>query len=155
MADAFPAVVAALWASLGLAMPRGEAVLRVDGRAITLAPSLDERRVVVRGVAGRLDADEERRGEQLRRLLRENLGLLLSNRAGLRIGAEGDALAVTVEAAGPMRVDAVEDLRALIEDVIFLLELHGPTLRASGARGREAPRALAGADDGESLIFRL
>jgi hypothetical protein len=162
MSSNFEAVVAALWASLGLPSPRigakAEAVLTVDGRAITLAMSPDERHVVISAEAGPLSADLVLQDQQLRRLLRESLGLLPTNRAGLRLrtaapAQPGDPVA-GIEAIGPCRVDAVAELTHLVEDVLQLLDIHATTLSQASERRPGVPDNLPVSSE-ESLIFRL
>ena len=154
MREGFETVVAALWASLGLGAPRldpqGRAVLRIDGRSVVLAPSPDGRHLHAVAAAGALAADPYRREEQLRRLLRDNLGMILANRAGLRLS--GDA--VEAVAVGPLRASEVPLLRELIEDALHLAEVHAVTL-VPGSAGRRTARGPEQFDDRENLIFRI
>lgn len=158
MRETFETVVAALWASLDLAPPpQGEAepaaVLRIDGRTVTLTPSRDEDHILVATPLGPLAPEEHRREAQLRGLLRDSLGMLLVNQACLCL-AEGAPPRAQVVALGPCRVAAVPRLRALIEDVLYLADIHAPTLAAQG-RGGTAPRSTEVSGDADSLIFRL
>lgn len=148
--ESFASVAAALWTSLGLAPPpaSGTPTLRIDGRTVRLAPSPDGAQVVIEAAVGALAAPPHRREAQLRQMLREGLGLVLDNRAALTLAADGTVSAV---AAGPCRADEVALLRALIEDVLHLAEIHGPTL--AQAAGPELRGGLP--EDSGSLIFRL
>lgn len=161
MSGNFETVVGALWASLGLPRPRivgkAEVVLTVDGRSVTLALSPDERHILVAAVLGPLSSDPVRQDQQLRRMLRESLGLLTTNRAGLGLRADtGSAGSVgpvaAIEAIGPCRVDAAGDLTRLIEDVLQLLDIHGATLNQVSDRRMETEIPVTSE---ESLIFRL
>ncbi len=162
MREGFETVVAALWASLGLGVPRLDgqeddreharprAVLRVDGRTVALTPSPDGRNLHLIAAVGTLAADPYRREEQLRRLLRDNLGMILVNRAALRLVGEG----VEAVAVGPLRASEVPLLRELIEDALHLAEVHAVTLVPEAGRRRPVA-GPARRDDDESLIFRI
>ena len=153
----FEAVIARLWLSLGLGaagVRPGEPVrLLVDGLGLALSESPDGRHVVVSGAAGRLSADPWRQSEQVRRLMRDNLGLLLTNRAGLRLVDDGGgAPLVEALAVGPCRTDRIDLLTRLVEDVLQRLEWHGPALSGEPARGEGRRPAPSLRED--SLIFR-
>ncbi len=148
--ESFAGVAAALWASLGLAAPAPAeaASLRIDGRTVRLRPNPDGTQVVVAAEVGALAPAPHRREAQLRQMLRESLGLVLGNRAALTLAEDG---IVRAEAAGPCRAADVPLLRALIEDVLHLVEIHGPTL--AEAAGPDIRNGLP--EDAGSLIFRL
>ena len=63
----------------------GDITLTVDGLDVWLAESADGRNIIVTGVAGRLSPDLYRREQQVRALLKANLGMLQSSKAGLRL----------------------------------------------------------------------
>lgn len=157
MRDGVQTVVAALWASLGLAPPRDDAedkaVLRIDGRSVGFAPSPDRTHLVITATVGTLASDPYRRNEQVRRLLRDSLGMVLANRAGLQLG-EGGAGVVQVVAVGPCRANEVPLLRELIEDVLHLADIHTTTL-APDTRSDKTVLQPDWSSGGESLIFRL
>ncbi|WP_375453306.1 hypothetical protein [uncultured Methylobacterium sp.] len=150
MSDSFEAVTGALWRSLGLVPPGTERpALQIDGRTVDLAPGPDGTQVVISASLGRLADGGARRTEQLRRLLRDGLGLLLTNQAGLRLTAGSDAQVEAVTTA-PCRLDAAPLLRGRIEEVLHLLELHAATLEADPFAGTHAPMSL-----GETMLLRL
>ncbi|RVU14212.1 type III secretion system chaperone [Methylobacterium oryzihabitans] len=145
--DSFEAATAALWASLGLPGPVPDRPsLRIDGRTLVLSPAPDGRQVVIEAELGRLPPDRTGRGEALRRLMRDGLGLVLTHRACLRLQDD----AVMAVAAGPCRADAVPALRDAVEEVLHLLDLHGPTLDGA-APAPSADRFL----DHQAVILRL
>lgn len=152
MRDGFDTVVGALWRNLGLGdPPGGEAVrLRIDGRTVTLRAAPDGVQVLVQAGLGRLDADAGPRAGQLRRLMRDGLGTVLGNRAALCLSETGQIEAV---AAAPCRLAALPALRAAIEDVLHLLDIHATALaEAPDPRSAGTPPSWSPAD---SLIFRL
>lgn len=158
MTNDFPAVCAALWASLGLPRPPAagrSATLTVDDRVVTLAPTPDERQILVSAACGTLSSDPSAMPEQLRRLLKNNLGLLVTNAACLALDerdAEGRSL--VARALCPCRVDAVPKITKTIEDVLQMIDIQS-TVVDDRSKGREPPaNALSFASD-ESLIFRL
>lgn len=154
MSTSFDAVVAALWRSLDLAPPSGAGSrrLRIDGHAVTVAPAPNGTEIVISACVGTLAPSGPGRTAQLRTLLREGLGTVLTNRAGLRL-AEGSATQVEVVALGPCRTDAVPRLRETIEDVLRLLDVHAPTLDVGHRTGRPETEAAFSLSD--SMVFRL
>src|SRR5262245_52817044 len=95
MAEEFRRVITDLWAKLNLARPVfGETetvTLTIDRFELTLRESDDGRHLLIAGTAGRLAADPRLRGEQVRRLLKANLGMLQRNPAGLWVDDSPDA----------------------------------------------------------------
>jgi hypothetical protein len=156
MRDSFEAVMTALWASLGLGQSAridpDATSLRIDGLTVHLSPTPGGDTVLVRAAVGRLDPDRHRSAAQMQDLLRTALGLILTNRAALRLGAAPGQV-VEVQALGPCRIAAVPDLRALIEDVLFQVDLHGPSLEVRRGPPAQAP-GWPGEMDPDSLIFR-
>jgi hypothetical protein len=138
MADDFRSVISALWAKLELGEPTfgpsAAVTLVVDGLDVTLSESPDGRHVIVSGIAGQLSPDPRARGEQVRQLLRANLGFLQGNRAGVSLDSTDDAAPVRVQAVSPCAVGRLEELTGLIEDVLYRLEIHSGDL----VRGRTA-----------------
>ena len=159
MRERFEPVVAPHWASLGLGRPRIEAdtraVLTIDGRRVELGLSPDERHLVVTATAGPLAADVHRREQQLRGLMRDGFGMLLTNRAGLQLAEADGVPSVQIVAVGPCRADAVPHLRELIEDVLHLADIHATTLAADTRGGRGEIKQPEPFGSGDSLIFRL
>lgn len=154
MSTSFDAVVAALWRSLELEPPSGAGSrrLRIDGRSVTVAAAPNGTELVISARVGALAPSGPGRTAQLRTLLREGLGTVLTNRAGLRL-AEGSATQVEVVALGPCRTDAVPRLREAIEDLLQLLDIHAPTLDAAGRPSRS--EGEAGFSLSDTMIFRL
>lgn len=99
---------------------------------------------------GALASDPHRQEAQLRQLLRDGLGTVMTNRATLRLRGA----AVEAVAAAPSRVAGVTALRERIEDALHLADLHAATLapgaaRSAGASGHHRH------GDAETLIFRI
>src|SRR5262245_46398856 len=105
MAQDFQSVVSELWAKLKLGAPAfGDThsiTLTVDGLDVWLNESADGRSIVVTGIAGRLSPDVYRREQQVRTLLKTNLGMVQSSKAGLRLESADETATVRVEAAYP------------------------------------------------------
>ena len=154
MSTSFDAVVAALWRSLDLDPPAGTGArrLRIDARTVEIALAPNGTEIVISARLGTLASNGFARAGQLRTLLREGLGTVLTSRAGLRL-AEGSGSQVEVVALGPCRTDAVARLREAIEDVLRLLDVHGPTLDVAQRPSRPETEAAFSVSD--NMIFRL
>lgn len=137
MADDFRSVVTQLWASLGLRAPSfgqdASIVLDIDGISVALNESADGRHLVVSGTPGRLSADSLQRDEQVRLLLRANLGFLQGNAACVSLASADAAAPVRVEAVYAYRTAQIKQLRNLIEDVLHRIEIHAADLAAASA----------------------
>ena len=156
MTEDFTALCTALWKSLGLGQPRAfgpTAVLTIDERVITLSRSTDDRHVIVSADCGRVSTDPVRQTAQLRQVMRDGLGLVVSNPAVVHVvpGADG---VVAIQALCPCRADGVVRLTKAIEDVLQALDIHGPTLNDDAHKNETRPGESPFSSD-ESLIFRL
>jgi hypothetical protein len=136
MAQDFHTLVTALWAKLKLGTPAFGPTpaisLAIDGVEVTLSESADGRHLVVSGLAGRLSRDRHYREQQVRKLLKANLGMLQSSRAGLSLEAGADAAAVRVIAVYPYAADHLDGLMRCIEDVLYRIEFHSGDLVEAG-----------------------
>jgi hypothetical protein len=160
MADTFRTLITELWAKLKLGSPRFDAsstvTLAVDGVDLTLGEAPDGRHLVVSGVAGRLAADPNTRADQVRRLLKANLGFLQSNRAGLFVESTDDTATVRIQAVYPYAAGRIEQLIGLIEDVLHRLEIHSGDLanQPSAAAKQQASHRAFTPVSHEEFIFR-
>jgi hypothetical protein len=161
MADDFRTLMTQLWASLGLRAPAFAAeasiVLNIDGIDVTLSESADGRHVVVAATVGRLSADPQRRSEQVRQLLKANLGFLQSNAACLSLASTDAAAPVRVEAIYSYRAARLDQLTGLIEDLLHRVEVHAMDLAeapvAATARPQTSHPAFTAVSQ-EDFIFR-
>jgi len=157
MADDFNSVISALWARLRLGAPTLDdsrsVTMSVDNFDVMLSESPDGQGLVLWAIAGRLAPDFHRRDEQVRTLLKTNLGMLQSNGAGLRLESSGETATVRVEAAYPYAAKNLDRLVSLIEDVLYRAEFHAPDLAATAAP-RPALRAVQNDLSPETFIFR-
>jgi Tir chaperone protein (CesT) family len=161
MADDFRSIMTQLWASLGLRAPsfgpEASIVLNIDGIDVTLSESADGRHVVVASTVGRLSADPQRRSEQVRQLLKANLGFLQSNAACLSLASTEAAAPVRVEAIYPYRAARLGQLTGLIEDVLHRVEVHAMDLAAGPVAATARPQTSHPAFTAvsqEDFIFR-
>lgn len=158
MADEFHAVITELWTKLKLGVPvfgQGQAVtMTVDGVDVSLAESADGNHVVVSGIAGRLPAQAYQREEQVRRLLRTNLGLLQSNCSGLLLEGSEDTAAVRVQAVYAYTQRRIDTLIQCIEDVLDRLEMHAGDLGGAAAHASSAAVRAVDPAPLDTLIFR-
>jgi Tir chaperone protein (CesT) family len=160
MVDTFKTLISELWAKLKLGSPRFDAsstvMLTVDGLHLTLDEAPDGRHLIVSGAAGRLAADPTTRSDQVRRLLKANLGFLQSNRAGLFLESTDDTATVRIQAVYPYAAGRIDQLTALIEDVLHRLEIHSGDLAnqsAAATKQQVGHRAFTPVSH-EEFIFR-
>jgi hypothetical protein len=156
MAQDFQSVMSQLWGRLKLGAPAfgpsHSLTLSIDGLDVRLDESADGRHVIVSGVAGKLAPDAFRREQQVRNLLKTNLGMLQSSKAGLSLESSDERATVRIEAAYPYAANQIELLTRLIEDVLYRLELHTAELTAERER-RQAGAPVMSATE-ETFIFR-
>lgn len=138
MAEDFEAAITALWGRLKLGTPafgpNKTALLAVDGINLQLNESADGRHIVISGMAGRLAPNPHRSEAQVRALLKANLGLLKSNRAGLSVDSSDAASPVRVTSTYAYALKRPELLDRLIEDVLYRVELHAGELTIETTR---------------------
>jgi hypothetical protein len=107
----------------------------------------------VTGVAGRLSPDLYRREQQVRSLLKTNLGMLQSSKAGVSLESSDETAVVRVEAAYPYAANRIDQLTRLIEEVLFRLEFHAAELATDRSqRPANGPTLVSPAQ--ETFIFR-
>jgi hypothetical protein len=157
MAQDFRSVMSELWTKLKLGAPdfgpTHALTLSIDGFDIGLNESADGRNVVVSGVIGRLAADAYRREEQVRKLLKSNLGMLQSSGAGLSLETTDETATVRVQAIYPYAANRLDLLTRGIEEVLFRLEMHAGDLTVARGRGPARESAVAPASL-ETFIIR-
>ncbi len=160
MASRFDTMVADLGKQLGLPALRAAGPgstglrvdLRIDGVSIELTEAPDGRSVVVRGTLGPLAADPARRAEQVRRLLRDGLGLMSSSTAGLVVEeAASGAPMVRAVATYAYRHRLNPRLIRAIEEVTEACERHAALFADADPRGGPNQRL---APDSDAVIFR-
>ncbi len=156
MTASFATTTTELMAKLGLPPPRSGAMgrvdLRVDGVSVEMTEAADGRGIVVRGSPGRLSDHPPQRGDQIRRLLRDALGLMPSSLAAvvLEPDAAGQPRIVAL-ATYAYRFRQVGRLVEAVEDVVEACERFAPLLRQANDRGDDPGRRFAAT---ETLIFR-
>jgi hypothetical protein len=155
MADDFRKVISDLFTKLNLGKPsfgdREAIVLTIDRREITLRESDDGRHLVVSGKAGRLSSDPRLRGEQIRRLLKVNLGMLQTSQSGVALVSTEEEAFVEVQAVYPYAMGRIDQLMSQIETVLDRLERHASELSGSAAPSR--PKVVETVPD-DAFIFR-
>lgn len=155
--DSFQSVIAALWARLDLGQPRlvepGRVQLRIGAVAVDL---LDEGQtmLVIEGSAGNLPSAPAERDEEIRRILRTNLGFLLNGDAGVYTKRlPGDRIAVMVRSTCRYASHSTERLVQQIEDVVNVLEHYTAGLKQYAPPPRQHKRR-ASRDTEAAVIFK-
>ena len=158
MAQDFKSVMSELWAKLKLGAPdfgpTNALTLSIDGFDIGLNESADGRNVVVTGAIGRLASDAYRREEQVRKLLKSNLGMLQSSGACLSLETTDDTSTVRVQAIYPYAANRLDLLTRGIEEVLFRLEMHAGDLAVARGRGPATREPAVAAASLETFIIR-